>query len=487
MRIKIDNIHKRFGNIHANDGISLLIPSGTIQGILGENGAGKTTLMKILSGFLQADEGKILLDDKSVTITSPSDAIQYGIGMLHQDPMDFPPLRVIDNFLLGQTGGIIPDYKKARKIFKELQVKFGFHIDPDGYVENLTVGERQQLEILRLLFLGVKVLILDEPTTGISAEQKEKIFLTLRKLADEDKTIIFVSHKLEEVEDLCNKVVVLRQGKLVGEVKPPYKTSELVRLMFGKEIYLASRQTCKEEESRVILDNLAIENTRLQIKEINLKVCKGEIVGLAGMEGSGQQLFLHALAGLVRAVNGEIFIDGQNITRKPYRTFQKAGVYYVPAARLEEGLIAGFTLTDHVVLVEKQNGFFIKKNLFQPTVEKKIKDFNIRGEPDSFVEELSGGNQQRASLALLRSPHSVLLLEHPMRGLDIESSIDIWNRLRDYCRQGASIFFTSSDLEEIMRYSDKILVFFGGKVSQPLEAEGITVDQLGQMIGGKGF
>ena len=487
MKIEINNIHKRFGSVHANIGISLLIPSSTIQGILGENGAGKTTLMKILSGFLQADEGKIMLDDKLVAVTSPSDAIHYGIGMLHQDPMDFPPLRVLDNFLLGQSGGIIPDYKKARATFEELQNKFGFHIDPENYVENLTVGERQQLEILRLLFLGAKLLILDEPTTGISAEQKEKIFITLRKLAGEGKTIIFVSHKLEEVEVLCHQVLVLRQGRVVGEVKPPYKTNELVRMMFGKEIHLAARRTCKEDIPRVLLTNLAIEDARLQIKGINLQVCKGEVVGLAGMEGSGQQLFLRALAGLIRPVNGEVIIDGKNMTSRSYHNFQRAGVYYVPAARLEAGLIAGFTLTDHVVLIEKQNGFFINKGSYLTTVQQKIKDFNIRGSPDSLVEELSGGNQQRASLALLRSPQSVLLLEHPMRGLDVESTIDIWERLRDYCRKGTSIFFTSSDLEEIMRYSDKILVFFGGKVSSPLEADGVTVDQLGQMIGGKGF
>jgi ABC-type uncharacterized transport system ATPase subunit len=487
MKIQFEGIDKSFGIVDANDHVNMVIPSGTIQGILGENGAGKTTLMKILSGFYQPDSGRILLDDQAVTINSPSDAIHYGIGMLHQDPLDFPPLRVLDNFLLGQKGSINLDAGRARKSLEELQHKFGFKFDPDNYVENLTVGERQQLEILRLLYLGAKVLILDEPTTGISTEQKEKIFKTLVLLVKEGKTVIFVSHKLEEVEGLCSQVVVLRQGKVVGEAKPPYKTKNLVRMMFGKEIKLAERCSCKNENSRVVLKDLCLEDSRLQINDVNLQVCRGEIIGLAGMEGSGQQLFLRALAGLVVPVSGEISVDGKLMNRKSYHNFQKVGVYYVPAARLEEGLVSGFSLTEHVVLVEDQKGFFINMESHRMTAQKKIKDFSIHGFPESLVEQLSGGNQQRASLALLRSPQSVLLLEHPMRGLDMESAIDIWNKLRDYCRDGTSLFFTSSDLEEVMRYSDRILVFFGGKVSRALDAEKTSVEQLGQMIGGKGF
>ncbi len=487
MNIQFEGIDKSFGSVHANDHINMLIPSGTIQGILGENGAGKSTLMKILSGFYQPDGGRILLDGKAVTINSPSDAIQHGIGMLHQDPLDFPPLRVMDNFLLGQSGSINLNAGRARKSLEELQHKFGFNINPENYIENLTVGERQQLEILRLLYLGAKVLIMDEPTTGISAEQKEKIFKTLVQLAGEGKTVIFVSHKLEEVEGLCSRVVVLRQGKVVGEAKPPYKTRDLVRMMFGKEINLAERRSCKNEIPRVILKNLTLEDSRLQIKDINLQVCKGEIIGLAGMEGSGQQLFLRALAGLVVPVSGNILVDGKLMNRKTYHSYQKAGVFYVPASRLEEGLISGFTLTEHVVLVEDQKGFFVNSESNRKVTQNKINNFSIHGKPESLVEQLSGGNQQRASLALLRSPQSVLLLEHPMRGLDMESAIDIWNKLRDYCLQGSSLFFTSSDLEEILRYSDRILVFFGGKVSTALEAEKMSVERLGQMIGGKGF
>ncbi len=249
MKIELNGITKRFGSVVANDDIHLIIPAGTIQGILGENGAGKSTLMKILSGFFLADQGEIRLDGNPVHIQSPADAIQFGIGMLHQDPLDFPPMKVSDNFLVGRKGNIFPNRAQVVQAFNELQEQYHFSLDPDAYVETLTVGERQQLEILRLLWLGAKVLILDEPTTGISALQKDKLFASLRLLAEEGKTIILVSHKLEDVEFLCSRVAVLQRGKLVGEAAPPYVTEQLVKLMFGKVVSLGDRQPCSSGDT----------------------------------------------------------------------------------------------------------------------------------------------------------------------------------------------------------------------------------------------
>src|SRR5512147_1860712 len=222
MKVDLRDIHKTFGSVHANNGITLTIQAGTIQGILGENGAGKSTLMKILSGFIQADAGEILLDDKPVIVNSPADAIRYGVGMLHQDSLDFPPMRLLDNFMLGLPGNLFPNRKEAAQDFNLLTKEFGFSLDPESYVDSLTVGERQQLEIIRLLFLGARVFILDEPTTGISAAQKAKLFEALKKLPEQAITVIFVSHKLEDVEKLCDQAAVLRQGKLVGEMKKPF-------------------------------------------------------------------------------------------------------------------------------------------------------------------------------------------------------------------------------------------------------------------------
>jgi general nucleoside transport system ATP-binding protein len=487
MNIDLRNIHKHYGPVRANDGIEMTIPSGTLQGILGENGAGKSTLMKILSGFIQADSGEILLDGKPAKIKSPVDAIRHGIGMLHQDPLDFPPMKVIDDFLIGREGGLFPKRAEARRVLVDLEEQFGFSIDPDAYVDTLTVGEKQQLEILRLLSLGVKVLILDEPTTGISSSQREKLFATLRTLAAQGMTVVFVSHKLEEVESLCQRVAVFSKGKLVGEMKPPYVTDDLVKMMFGKVVAMSANRSTPDKAPRLRISDLTIEDYRMTIENVNLDLCKGEIIGIAGMEGSGQRQFLRACAGLVRPVSGKIFIDDTNLTGKPYHNYLHTGVSYVPADRMNEGLITGLTLTDHFILAEEQNAFMINRERAVTVTKERIRDFSIKGVPLSMVDALSGGNQQRALLALLRTPVKLLLMEHPTHGLDIESSIWIWNKLRERCKQGTSILFFSADLEEILNYSNRILVFFGGKISQPLPAETTTVEQLGQLIGGKGF
>lgn len=487
MKVELRDIHKTFGAVKANAGIDLTIPAGTIQGILGENGAGKSTLMKILSGFIQADRGEILLDGQPVAIQSPADAIANGIGMLHQDPLDFPPMRVIDNFIVGPKGRLIPDYAKAKASLLELQSQFGFNIHPEAYVDSLTVGERQQLEILRLLWLGARVLILDEPTTGISALQKEKLFATLRLLAAQDKTVIFVSHKLEEVEQLCHKVAVLRQGEMVGEAFPPYSPDELVEMMFNKVITLNARYAATVGSPHITLQDLSIEDYRMRINNVNQTVCAGEVLGLAGMEGSGQSLLLRACAGLIRPVSGKLLVKDQDLTGKPYRAFRERGIAFMPASRLEEGLIPGLTLTEHFILSEGYGGGFIDWERGRKLTIERIADYNIHGSVNSRVEALSGGNQQRALLALLNTPLNLILLEHPTRGLDIESSIYIWGKLKERCLQGASIIFISSDLEEILRYSDRVVVFFSGEVSPALDAASTNVDQLGQLIGGKGW
>lgn len=487
MKVELRGIHKYFGKNHANDDITLTIPSGAIQGILGENGAGKSTLMKILSGFIHADGGEILLDGKPVTIASPSEAIHRGIGMLHQDPLDFPPMRVIDNFMLGQKGGLFPNRKHALQDISLLQKQFGFSLDPESYVDSLTVGERQQLEIMRLLFLGARVFILDEPTTGISAAQKAKLFETLKKFPKQAITVIFVSHKLEDVENLCDQVAVLRQGKLVGEMKKPFDQKKLVEMMFGKEVPLGARQVSRQERCVLSLDHVSVEDGRLKVKEVNFKAHAGEVIGLAGMEGSGQDLFLRACAGLLRTVSGRVKVNDLDLTGKPYHAYKKHGVEFLPAARLEQGLVPGLSLTEHFILAEKQAGVFIDRERGNRLAEERIKAFNIKGAPVSPVESLSGGNQQRTLLSLLRDPLSLILVEHPTRGLDIESVIYIWGRLKERCKQGAAILFMSSDLDEILQYSDRVLVFYNGRVSPPLDADKTSVQQLGELIGGRGW
>jgi simple sugar transport system ATP-binding protein len=389
--------------------------------------------------------------------------------------------------LIGESGGLIPNRRQVRKSFEELQSRFKFKIDPDAYVDSLTVGERQQLEILRLLWRGARVLILDEPTTGISASQKELLFATLKKLAKEDVTIIFVSHKLEDVEGLCHQVAVFRQGKNVGNVKPPYKSDQLVTLMFGRPIDPAKRMDMCSSDELLKITDLAVEDYRLHVSGINLSVCRGEVIGLAGMEGSGQRLFLQACAGLRRTVGGKIVISNQDFTGRPYHYFMKNRVAYVPASRLEDGLVSGLTLTEHFLLANEDHSMFIDRKKAVGTAANKIKEFSIKGTPEIRVEQLSGGNQQRALLALMKEPLKLLLLEHPTRGLDIESTMWIWGKLKERCKHGTAIIFISSDLDEVLTYSDSVIVFYGGKTSKPLKASETEVHQLGQLIGGLGW
>ncbi len=492
MRIEISHIYKHFGKVQANDDITLSIDGSTIQGILGENGAGKSTLMKVLSGFIQADAGEILLNGQKVVIKNPADAIRFGIGMLHQDPLDFPPMRVSDNILLGYKKDFFPNKKETLKVFGEIQRSLGFKISPKRFVEDLTVGERQQLEITRLLLLGVKVLILDEPTTGISALQKEKLFAAIKTLASKGIIIIFVSHKLEEVENLCHKIAVFQQGRMVGEARPPYNTDDLVKMMFGKLVQKGERACLSQECVLLEVKDLEIDDIRLKIHDVNFEVHKGEVIGLAGMEGSGQSLILKSMAGLLRPSSGRIRIQqGDTFTKnyvgKHYFDYRKAGISYLPAARLEDGLIPGLKLVEHFILTEAQEKFFIDNKKYQLITEKRITEFNIRGNYESPIESLSGGNQQRALLALLRDPLELLLLEHPTRGLDIESGIYIWDKLKKRCKMGTGIIFISSDLDEILQYSDRVIVFFNGMVSKPYMADSLTYESLGQLIGGKSW
>jgi general nucleoside transport system ATP-binding protein len=486
LEVQLADIKKHFGPVKANDGVTLSIPAGTIQGVLGENGAGKSTLMKILSGFQPMDSGHILLDGKQVHIGSPADAIRHGVGMLHQDPLDFPAMRVIDNLLIGGPGGIAPRRSEAAAAVAEHARAVGLSLDLKADVGAMTVSERQQLELARLLWLGARVLILDEPTTGISAAQKAELFATLRRLAAQGKTVIFVSHKLEEIQELCTRAAVLKQGRLVGEATPPFSVKQLVSMMFEREVSPGQRALCAPGDPLLQLSGLAAEQGRIRIGTLDLEVRENETIGLAGMEGSGQSLLLRACAGLTPAVEGRITLEGVDVTGKSYPHFRRRGVAYVPAARLEEGLIAGLTLADHFLLTQKKPGLFIDREKGRRIAEERITEFNIRGRATTTVESLSGGNQQRALLSLVKHEARLMLLEHPTRGLDIESVIYLWAKLKERCNDGGAIIFTSSDLDELLRYSDRILVFFAGRISAPLDAAGTTVDELGQLIGGSG-
>jgi ABC-type uncharacterized transport system ATPase subunit len=486
MRVILTDIRKYFGNVKANDGISLTLEPARIYGLLGENGAGKSTLMKILSGYHQPDSGVIELDGERHHFRSPAEALASGVGMIYQDPLDVPAMRVIDNYLLGRDSDLLLDYTQASQDLRQTASEMGFEVELKSYIDTLSLGERQQLELLRLLSLGAEVFILDEPTTGISAEQKEALFDSIRSLVRESgKTVILVSHKLAEVQELCDEVMVLMRGKLVGNAEIPCPTEELVRMMFEDVPPRSQRVSHVREETLLEIRHLGIETDRLKIEDVNLQIRKGEIFGLAGLERSGQRLLLQSCAGLLHPQHGELVLNGRDIAHWSYHRIRDLDVAYLPAGRLEEGLVAGLTIIEHLALAEPRRGFMVDWRFFRKKAQERIETYQIVGEPETFVDALSGGNQQRALFALLRSPLKLLLLEHPTRGLDVRSAHWIWELLLEQVAEGSSILFMSADLDELIERSDRIAAFSGGVMSRVVEAGEATSEELGYMIGGE--
>ncbi len=485
MALEIRDIHKHFGPVRASDGVSFTVEAGSLHGILGENGAGKSTLMKILSGFYEADSGTVILNGDILDLASPADAIEAGIGMLHQDPLVFLPFNVLENFVLGSPGSMQLDRDAARSELERVSSELGFTFDPAGIVGDLAIGKRQQLAITRLMWLGAKVLIFDEPTTGISATQRVQLFETLRRLAEVGLIVLFVSHKLEEVEELCDSVTVIRHGKVVFEAAMPVPPETLVAKMFGKVFVEEDHESIPLDGTVLRLDGVALKEGTAHVKDLNLKVAGGEVIGLAGLEGSGQRTLLRACAGLLQPIAGTLSVDGANVTRVSYRDHLAAGVHYLPAGRLEEGLVEGISIAEHLVLASDDTSFFIDWKAARKNAQREISDYSIKGRHSSPAEALSGGNQQRLLLAMIPDVVRLLLLEHPTRGLDVESAAYVWTRLLDRRADGTSIVFASADLDELLRYSDRIIVFFGGEVFAVRNASETDGEELGYLIGGK--
>lgn len=490
MQILLENINKSFGAVHANRDISLELAEGQIIGILGENGAGKSTLMKILSGFQAADTGQIRIDGKAESYHGPEAAIAVGIGMLQQDPLDIGAFTVLENFCFGKPATtfferIFDNRKAAQTQLESLCAQFGFELESSQWIEDLSIAQRQQLEILRLLALGVKCLILDEPTTGISAEQKDLLFKSLREMAQKGMTVLLVSHKLEDVIALCDEVVVLRQGALVGQQKMPLSKADLVKLMFGDDLPNPKHQATDHSASPVVLElrNLNLHQGRLNMRDIELTLRHGEIIGIAGLDGSGQELLMRACAGLIKPHSGKVLLFGEDLTGAPYHTMQSKGIVFGAAGRIEEGLIAGLTLTEHVALTEGE-GFFMDWQGAKANTHAKIARYRVKGQPDDKIESLSGGNQQRVLMALLPELPSVMILEQPMRGLDIDSAAWIWEQLLERCEAGSALLFSSPDLDELLNYSDRILVCYAGHLYMVDEPRKLSSNDLGHLIGG---
>jgi simple sugar transport system ATP-binding protein len=487
MEITLRDIHKHYGPVRANDGVSLTVRAGAVHGILGENGAGKSTLMKILAGYTPRTGGEILLDGRPVDCDTPAQAAGLGIGMLYQDPLDFPLLTVLDNFRLGHPED---DTGILRDRLGHLTRQFDFSLNPDDLLRTLTIGERQQLEILRLLERGIRTLILDEPTTGISATQKAVLFKALRQLAEEGRSVVLVSHKLEDVEALCDSVTVLRTGQVTGHMDSPFHAGRLMTLMFGAPPGAPSRCPAPPGDPVLVFDGVEATGGRTGLKGCTATIRRGEVVGLAGLEGSGQGVFLRVAAGLKKPVGGRVRLEEREMTGRDHHGFKAGGVHFLPGSRLEEGLVSDMSIVEHEALragASGRGGFWIRWADAYEDARQRIADFRIQGGgPDTAAASLSGGNQQRLLLSFLSADPRLLLLENPTRGLDIESAHWVWGHLQSRCAESrAAIVFSSAELDEILMVADRVLVFFDGRVIKDVRTAETDVGQLGLAIAGK--
>ncbi|MEN8190596.1 MAG: ATP-binding cassette domain-containing protein [Thermodesulfobacteriota bacterium] len=483
MNLELRKISKNFGSLQALTEVDLTAEPGSIHGIIGENGAGKSTLMKILTGFFSKSGGDIFLDGENVVISSPRQAQEHRIGMLYQEPLDFPPMTILENFSLGlseQSTSLEDD-------FNALAEKFSFHLEPSRRVADLTMGERQQLEMLRLIYSRVRLLILDEPTTGISPSQKKILFQVLKSLTKDGVTILLVSHKLEEIQQLCSKSTVIRHGRVTLTSTAPYDLSELLAAMFGETPELPAKENPRAKGAPALsMKGVSGLGERLGVDRLNLEVLAGEVIGLAGLDGAGQSTLLRLAAGLSRPSEGSISLFGELLpdTKSGYLEAQKHGAVFLPADRLTESLFPGLDLSAHFNLRKKSDSFWISHNQGRQLAEQGIDDFSIKGAPDSDVASLSGGNMQRLLLALMDRTSRLVLLENPTRGLDVRSARSIWHFLRHELDEEAVIIFSSPELDEIFLYSDRVLVFHDGRIVLDGPTAELSQDSIAQAMTG---
>ncbi|MEA5116909.1 MAG: ABC transporter ATP-binding protein [Propionicimonas sp.] len=496
LAVELQGITKRFPGVVANRDISLSVRRGTIHAIVGENGAGKSTLMKILYGVQQPDEGVISVDGSPVVLKSPQDAINAGIGMVFQHFMLADNLTVLENVVLGaeKLHGIGDE---AREAIARIGQDYGMNVDPDLLVADLGVGDRQRIEILKVLYRGAKTLILDEPTAVLVPQEVNELFDHLRELKGEGLTVIFISHKLDEVLSVADDITVIRRGTTVAAVDPKQVTArKLAELMVGSE--LPSAQT---EESTVtdtvLLEfrdvTLAAAGGRRILDDINLTIHAGEVVGIAGVEGNGQAELVEVAIGMREPTSGTILLDGQDITNWEVRRIREAGVGYIPEDRHRHGLLLESPLWENVMLGHQTQppntaGPLINARGAKAATERIIDEFDVRT-PSVHVTSgsLSGGNQQKLIVGRELSQHpQVLLAAHPTRGVDVGAQAAIWDLIKAARRDGLGVLLVSADLEELVGLSDTIHVILRGRLTASFDPDIVTREELGAAMTGAG-
>ncbi len=498
--IEVKNITKVFPEVVANDNISFEIKKGEIFAIIGENGAGKTTLMNILYGLYTPDSGDVYIGGKKIIHNSPKKAIDLGVGMVHQHFMLIPKFSVTDNIVLGQeftVNGLVLDQKKSIQSVREISEKYKLKVDPEEKVENLSVGVQQRVEILKVLFRGAVILILDEPTAVLTPQESRELFDTIRALKEQGKTVIFISHKLKEVLEIADRIAVLKNGRVVG-IKGKEETSEkdLARMMVGRDVIFESPKKYAEPgEVTLAVENITIIGDKgiPTVKNISFKLRKSEILGIAGIEGNGQAELVEALTGLRPIESGTIKINDQVIEEFTPWNIRKKGVAHIPEDRRKRGLILPFTVSYNLILGRQREKNFSRSILLNNSgiskySEGKIDEFDIRPRNKNLkTESLSGGNQQKIIVAREISYNpEILIASQPTRGLDVGAIEFVHKRLVDQREFGKAILLISLELEEIMMLSDRIAVIYNGEFVGILNRNEASEEEIGLlMLGAK--
>ena len=489
--VEMKGITKRFGAVTANKQIDFCLRQGEIQGLLGENGAGKTTLMRILYGLYRADEGHILVNGQPAAIHSPHEAIQNGIGMVTQHFALVPTLTVAENVALGYTKGFRINPKTLQKEVGEAAAQFAIDVDPAALVRHLSVGERQRVEILKSLYRHARVLILDEPTAVLVPQEVEVLFKTLGRLRQDGMSLIFISHHLNEVMEICDRITVLRDGQVVGTVeKAGTSQAELARLMVGRDTFGVVRQEekCGSVPMLKIIDLSANDKKGLPaLKQVSLEVCQNEILGLAGVSGNGQTELSQVLAGMLKPVSGQVLVGDKDLTHASPAQVTAAGVGRIPEDR-HNSLVGELSVAENLALEDlahfTRNGLMDDKAI-QANAVRLIAEYQIKASPRDRVRTLSGGNMQKVLLAraLVSNPR-VVIASQPTRGLDVGATEYVRARLLDQRKAGSAVLLISEDLDEIIALSDRIAVIFEGRIMGIVPTQEVTVDQLGLMMSG---
>lgn len=497
--LELREITKAFPGVLANDRVSMKLDKGEIVALLGENGAGKSTLMNVVYGLLAADAGEILVDDKHVKIKSPRQAIDLGIGMVHQHFMLVEPLTVTENIVLGREPGRygIIDFTTARQRVREISDRYGLKVDPDAKIIDLSVGMQQRVEILKALYQGATVLILDEPTAVLTPQEVTELFRVVRSLVDEGLSAVFITHKLEEVIAIADRILVMRDGAVVGETTPS-ATDEigLARMMVGRDVVLRVEKGVSHCGGEVLsVKDVHVQDDRSleAVRGVSFTVCAGEILAIAGVDGNGQRELVESIVGLRRPASGTIELKGKDITRANARASIEAGVSHIPEDRHRRGLVLEFDIAENIILGDHREPPAAKNGIMHPKAivelaRKRIADYDIRTPSERVLaDSLSGGNQQKVVVAreIGRNPE-LLVAAQPTRGLDVGAIEFVHTQIIRERDSGKAVLLVTFELEEVLSLADRILVIYEGRIVKEFAVADADAETLGYYMTGGG-